>query len=234
MSFTNPCSDTATFLTLTYAIIFSMNDQKQFWNNAFTAKKLFDHTTTQTDFAEEILQIMPAHANILNLGCGNGNDDALFAKAGHTIIATDFSEVAIKKNIKRFKNYPKLHFTLLDITETFPFNDNKFDIVYARLSLHYFADTTTRKIINEIARVLKPNGYLCFVCKSTNDKLYGKGTEIEKDMFEENGHVRHFFNKDYTKSLLKTKFKLDKMESGNKKLYTRDASFIKVIAQSLK
>ena len=114
------------------------------------------------------------------------------------------------------------------------FNDNKFDVVYARLSLHYFTDKITKKIFNEMHRVLRPNGYLCFICKSTNDPLYGKGIEVEKDMFENNGHVRHFFSENYAKLLLVDRFKIQKIESGDEKFYGNDSAFVKIIAQTIK
>jgi ubiquinone/menaquinone biosynthesis C-methylase UbiE len=191
-------------------------------------------TTKQTDFAEEVVHIIKPNARILDLGCGLGEDDVVFAQAGHTVIATDFAEVAIQKNSERLKDIPNLRFEVLDMSMPFPYSDNEFDVVYARLSLHYFTDEKTKVIVSEIRRVLKPNGYLCFVCKSTKDELYGQGAEIEKDMFEENGHVRHFFSEEYARALLEEHFTIDKIGSEDKKIYTRDASFIKVIAHAVK
>lgn len=211
-----------------------MQDQKKFWNDAFTSQKLFQKTTKQTDFAAEVVQIIKPHSKILDLGCGLGEDDIIFAQKGHTVIATDFAEIVIQKNIERLKETPNLYFEVLDITGDFPYEANEFDIVYARLSLHYFTDAKTREIFDEIHRVLKPNGYLCFICKSTDDKLYGQGTKIEKDMFEENGHIRHFFSETYTRSLLEKDFVIDEFKSEDKKIYTRDASLIKVIARAVK
>jgi ubiquinone/menaquinone biosynthesis C-methylase UbiE len=102
--------------------------------------------------------------------------------------------------------------------------------VYARLSLHYFSDLTTKRIFSEIARVLKPNGYLCFLCKSTNDPLYGKGNEIEKDMYENKGHVRHFFSKEYATELMQQSFEIQTIEEGEETFYGSQSAFIKVIA----
>lgn len=211
-----------------------MQNQKQLWNNAHKSEKIFSSTTKQTDFAETVLQYFKKNSKVLDLGCGLGEDAAIFARAGHDVIATDFAEVAIQKNSQRLKGVTNLHFTVLDIGEDFPYSDNEFDVVYARLSLHYFTDKKTREVFSEIHRVLKPNGLLCFVCKSTNDKLHGKGTEIEKDMFKENGHVRHFFSEEYARSLLEKHFAIKKLIIEDKKTYTRDASLIKVIAQTVK
>jgi hypothetical protein len=45
-----------------------MKDQKQFWNDALTSEKLFQKTTKQTDFAEEVLQYFKPNSKILDLG----------------------------------------------------------------------------------------------------------------------------------------------------------------------
>jgi ubiquinone/menaquinone biosynthesis C-methylase UbiE len=187
-----------------------------------------------TAFAEEVIKTINPSSKILELGCGAGNDSVGFAQAGHTVIATDFSEVAIKRNSESFKDFAALSFEVLDISEPMRFHNGEFDVVYARLSLHYFTDKVTRKICSEIHRVLKPDGYLCFICKSTQDPLYGKGIEIEKDMYELNGHIRHFFNEEYTKSLLRDKFAIVKIKSGVEQFYGCDSAFIKVIARATK
>lgn len=211
-----------------------MNNQKQLWNNAHDKGDISHYSDSTTEFAREVLEVINPSSRILELGCGVGNDSVGFANAGHTVVATDFSEVAIAKNTERFKNGTNLTFQVIDINQPLDIQENDFDVVYARLSLHYFSDKDTKKIFQEIYKVLKPNGYLCFICKSVNDPLYGKGTEVEKDMYELDGHVRHFFSEDYTKSLLKNNYKIEKIESGNEKFYGHDSSYIKVIAAAVK
>ncbi len=211
-----------------------MNDQKQLWNVAHKDGELNHYSTTPTEFADEVLKIISPSSKILELGCGVGNDSAAFAASGHQIIATDFSDVAIRKNFERFKDIPNLSFKILDISQPFTLSDDEFDVVYARLSLHYFANEVTRKIFREIHRILRPKGYLCFICKSVDDPLFGKGTEIEKDMYEFEDHIRHFFNEEYAMSLLRNNFKIQKIESGDDKFYGRNSAYVKVIALAVK
>lgn len=211
-----------------------MNDQKQLWNRAHQDGEINHYSSTPTEFAEEVIKIIQPLSKILELGCGVGNDSIAFASAGHHVLATDFSEVAIRKNAEPFRGNSNLAFETLDMSQPFRFSDNEFDVVYARLSLHYFNDEITRKIFSEIQRVLTPDGKLCFICKSINDPLYGVGSEIEKDIYENKGHVRHFFSEDYTKSLLKNNYKIEKIESGDEKFYGHNSSYIKVIAAAAK
>ena len=209
-----------------------MNNQRAHWDKIHEDGEL-SHYKNPSDFANEVLKNLKPNSKILELGCGVGNDSIAFANSGHSIIATDFSNTAIKKNKERFDNI-NLEFKIFDISNKFPFEENTFDLVYARLSLHYFKDQTTKMIFAEIRRVLKPNGKLAFICKSTKDPLYGKGTEIEQDMFEYKGHIRHFFSEDYTNDSIKNLFEINLLESGQDKFYGRKSSYVKVIAKKIK
>lgn len=73
------------------------------------------------------------------------------------------------------------------------------DIVIADLSLHYFTEKTTIKILREIERIVKPEGILIFRVNSINDINYGSGIgiEIEKHLFEtSDGRYKRFFDAD--------------------------------------
>ena len=88
----------------------------------------------------------------------------------------------------------------------------------------------TQQVFAEIARVLKPGGKLYFMCKSTDDRLYGKGDKIERDMFELDGHVRHFFSEAYAKKLLAGLFTIDTLQTGQEDMYGKVSGFVKVFA----
>lgn len=207
-----------------------MTDQQAIWNKAHTAGGLDHYANIPTSFAKEVQEIIPPNTYILELGCGAGNDAIFFAEQGHKILSTDFSEVAIEKN-KKIYNNKNLTFSVMDCSKLMDFLEQTFDIIYTRLSLHYFTDAVTKNIFAELPRILKPLGYLCFLCKSINDPLYGKGQEIEKDMFNNNGRIRHFFSEEYTKEYLGDMFSIVKLESGQEKFYGEPSAFVKVIAQ---
>ena len=211
-----------------------MSNQKKLWNNAHLNGNIQRYSNNPTDFVISTISLLKPHSKILELGCGVGNDSVALAKAGHKITATDFSEIAINKNTRYFIDIPNLKFKLLDISSLQSnINDNDFDAIYARLSLHYFKDKTTKKIFDNIHQILKTNGLLFFMCKSTKDDLYGKGNKIENDMFENEGHVRHFFSPEYVKSCLGNKFKIIKLEEKTDILYGKNSSFIEVVAQKI-
>jgi SAM-dependent methyltransferase len=206
-------------------------NQQHLWDSIHKTGKLEAYSHQPSELATEVAALLPAQAKIVEIGCGVGSDAAFFARLGHTIIATDFSEVVIARNAECYKNISNLIFQVVDISKSLPLQTGEFDAIYARLSLHYFPDVIIRNIFREIHRCLKPDGLLAFMCKSMGDRLYGQGQKIEEDMFIKDGHVRHFFSEDYAKSCLEGKFNLVKIQTNLEDLYGKQSSAITVIAR---
>ena len=134
---------------------------------------------------------------IIDLGCGSGNDTKYLIEVGKKVIPCDYSQNAIQ-NIK--KNFPEVTRTeCFDMSKGLPFEDNFTDIIIADLSLHYFTEEKTFEILEEIKRVLKPNGIILFRVNSTKDFNYGagEGTEIETHLYKtEDGRYKRFFDEE--------------------------------------
>jgi ubiquinone/menaquinone biosynthesis C-methylase UbiE len=147
---------------------------------------------------------------LLDLCCGKGADSIFFHNKGLKVTSLDYSNEAIRQ----FNNTQNMYEIFLtsfvkDISEPLQFENDSFDFVYVRAGLYYFTDAELKKILSEITRVLKSEGLLLIQVKSTSDKDYGKGREIEKDMYEdETGYVRHFFTKEYIEGLLEADYKI--------------------------
>jgi len=207
-----------------------MNDQRNLWENAHKTGTVEHYSRPISEFASEVLTKIQPNSEILELGCGVGKDAVAFAKAGHSVVATDFSRTAIQKNSQKFAKIPNLVFRELDISQAFPFEDNNFDVIYARLSLHYFTHDVTLRIFSEISRVLKSGGSLYFMCKSIDDPQYGMGEKIEDKMYIDHGHVRHFFSDEYVKQCLKNVFNIQNMETGSGIPFDKEWAYVKVNA----
>ena len=139
---------------------------------------------------------------VLDLGCGTGNDTLYFVEKGKRVIACDQSENAIQ-NIR--KNFPEiLDARCFNMLDGFDFEDNYFGIVCADLSLHYFREADTRRILEEIRRILVPGGYLFVRVNSVRDVNHGagQGTETEPHLYRtENGMFKRFFDEADVKRL---------------------------------
>jgi len=198
-------------------------DQKTYWEG-WNERHL--HTEEPSESAKEFSEMLPAGSKVLELGCGPGEDAAFLAQR-HVVTATDFSESAIVQNKRKFGGVANLEFRLHDTAQPLPFEQEAFGGVYARLSLHYFTDEVTQNIFTEIHRILTPKGLLYFVCKSTSDKFFGKGKQIDRNTFvDDNGHLRHFFTPEFTKHNLDGLFDIEKLEQTSKIVYGSESDVI--------
>lgn len=130
---------------------------------------------------------------VLDLGCGVGNDTLYLTERGFKVIACDYSDVALKHLKEQLKS---VETKWLDISTPLPFKDTTFDLVIADLSLHYFNEKTTIAIMKEIKRILKPNGHLLARVNSIADKNFGAGNgqKIEDNYYFVEGYNKRFFS----------------------------------------
>ncbi len=145
------------------------------------------------DWLEEFEDIISkVDTEIIDLGCGvTGNNTLYLLEKGKKVISCDFAEEALNR-VSKIEGAKTL---LFDMLEVFPFENNKTDLIIADLSLHYFKMEDTKRIINEIKRVLKPNGYLLFRVNSINSTEYKELVEAGNELLEPN----LFFNKNMEK-----------------------------------
>ncbi len=128
-------------------------------------------------------EIEDCQTPIVDLGCGLGNNILFLLEKGKRVLACDYSDVAIE-TIK--KEMPKAQTKLFDMTEKFPIEDDFTDVVIADLSIHYFTKDVTKGVIEEIKRILKPNGIFLFRVNSTKDSNFiSRQNKMEDEFFWE-------------------------------------------------
>ncbi len=147
-------------------------------------------------FAQNAIKFFPDTGNIVDLGCGQGQDSRFFAQHGYNVVGADFSSEAIKIAKEKSKD---LDFKVLDISKPLPFEDTSFDVVYSHLAVHYFNKETTELIFKELSRILKKDGVLAIFVNSVNDPEYGTGTQIEEDYFAIGNMQKRYFSQESLK-----------------------------------
>lgn len=206
----------------------SQASQSTFW----AQKSASDNVTSTQESAEAQLFAIhvPTGSPVLELGFGHGHDARYFARNGYHVVGADVSVRAVE--LLGEKRPPNLHVVRLDLAQPLPFGTGAFAGVYARLSLHYFTDATTRSIFAEIARVLRPQGTLYAMCKSTRDRLYGLGVNVENDMYELEGHTRHFFSLPYMERTVRhtDRLRIDRISEDSIQLNGKTSCVIQALA----
>lgn len=169
---------------------------KQYWNGAHEKYSKTDWINEPTLFAESVIEYFPAHGNILDAGCGQGQDSRFFASKGYEVTGIDFSPTAIEQATQ--KTPPELSehlvFRQADLSEPLPFKDGEFDVVHSHLAAHYFSVEQTEALFEEFARVLKERGVLTLLLNSVHDSEYPRGERIEDDYFLVDGIAKRYFS----------------------------------------
>lgn len=121
------------------------------------------------------------YKRILDLGCGNGQHSIYFSKEGFEVYASDIDCRLINQNLRH------LNMSNINICEhsftNIPYESDFFDAVICTSTIHHAVIDDIKKGINEVNRVLKPNGYFIFDIVSKEDESYGLGTKIEENTF---------------------------------------------------
>lgn len=209
-----------------------MDNQKQEWERIHSTGGMDELRTKPSSFVVSITKFIKPGAFMLELGCGTGGDARYLTDQGYKIVATDFSDSVIAENSRYFKD---IDFKVINMSDTLPFDDTSFDVVYANLSLHYFDNATTHSIFREIRRILRPEGKLIFRCKSIHSELEKvDAKEIAPNIYMQHGHMRHLFSTEYVGELFKSTHFLEiRNRYVNGEVYGRRAFFVEAVGQKI-
>lgn len=142
---------------------------------------------------ELFLSKLPAHATILDAGCGPGRDSAYFSSKGYEVTGIDLSSKFIQ--IAR-QTVPKATFTLMDLRRIL-FPEQSFDGIWACASLLHLERTEVPAVLAAFYRRLKPGGVLFVQVKE------GVGKKLVRDgMLGKKRRFFTYFQPDAVRALL--------------------------------
>ncbi|MBI4268212.1 class I SAM-dependent methyltransferase [Candidatus Uhrbacteria bacterium] len=166
----------------------NIDNSQAFWEAALQSYSAKDWADKPTIFATQSAEYFLKGGIVLELAAGNGQDSRYFAKTGFDATCTDRSEYGLWEAKRKAKvENISLRFQKVDLAYALPFSENTFDVVYSHLGLHYFTKADTRRLLEEIHRVLKPRGIFAALFNTIEDpELQGGGFEkIEDNYFLE-------------------------------------------------
>ena len=185
-------------------------DTKLHWNKSHENHPVNRSTSSYAIEKEKSFQ---RNSIVCDLGGGDGTDSLYFIRNGHTVYLYDISDSALIRantKVKKANLENKLTTSQIDLTkDNIPSKSDFFDILYSRLSIHYFTKERTIEILKEIYRILKINGVAYIVVKSpedvremdylrSNSKVISEGVFIDDD-----GMIKTRFTKEQYKEMLK-------------------------------
>lgn len=118
---------------------------------------VFQYIPWQTEMWERIGLKVSKEANLLDLGCGEGECVHQFRQAGYSISGCDISFPAEpQEQLRKYLEAGEIR-KIQMIPYRLPFEDNSFDIVFSHQVFEHVMDY--EGTLAEIKRVLKPDGY---------------------------------------------------------------------------
>ena len=159
-------------------------------------------------FRQLALQGLTIHSDsqVLDLCCGSGQTTGFLVKTSQNVTGLDASP----KSLQRARlNVPEASYVEA-FAEEMPFADNLFDVVHTSVALHEMQPQQLRKIINEVYRVLKPEGVFTLVdFHAPKNPIFWPGVSVFLWLFETET-AWEFLKTDLGELLTKTGFEVSK------------------------
>jgi len=148
---------------------------------------------------------------VIEMGCGAGNYAIYFSKLGYDCAGLDISENAIRiaRNLSLTAG-AKCKFFVADVTGDLSECNSTFDFVYDWELLHHIFPEDREKYIDNVDRLLNPNGRYLSVCFSEDSPQFGASGKYRKTPL---GTVLYFSSEKELELLFKRRFVIDDLKT---------------------
>lgn len=149
-----------------YYIDSPLIDTPQYWTDIYNneVNPGWNLNEPAEAFKDMLPRLKLPKSRILVLGCGEGHDAALFAKAGHVVTAVDFSREAIARGKKKYADLSeKLIFYESDIFHLPQEWNHSFDVVVEHTCFCAIEPTKRNEVVRLYRRMLHEEGQLLAV-----------------------------------------------------------------------
>ena len=108
----------------------------------------------------QVLTALPAGCRVLDLGCGQGRDALIAARAGHLVVGVDLSPAGVGQLVQQAEA-ENLRVTGVVADIAFFEPDSAFDVVVIDRVLHMLTnDDVRRAVLGRMVRCIPPGGHL--------------------------------------------------------------------------
>lgn len=141
--------------------------------------------------------ILNKEQSVLDIGCNCGFLDMMLAGDVKSVLGIEY-DVALVKIADLVKDYLHLkncEFIQRDFNSWYQKNENHYNVIFS-FAIHHWLNITSEVYVEELDRLLLPEGYLCF---ESHDLSFGKDDMYDecKKLFGRKGYAR------YTEGMIK-------------------------------
>lgn len=197
-----------------------------FKNDEYWKKHINDKLESDM-WIDEYVEYLKSPGKCLELGCGRGQYSKRLMEYGFDVVSTDISDIALNE-VKKFNN----NVLNVDMSKELPFGDSEFNIIFASLSIHYFDNFTTKKLISEINRILKVGGFFIGSVNGMEGLNVIKDTAIELEhhfYLNNSKNIRLFDQDDLNKYL--SVFEIKKIDKRKTTRFENEKSYYVFIVE---
>ncbi len=133
--------------------------------------------------------------NILDAACGEGYGTALLAQEAAWVTGVDISPDAIARAKENYGTCRNIEFMEASIA-TLPFADQSMDVVVSFETIEHVPEDIQRRFLDEIARVLKKDGFL--IMSTPNKEIYS-----DRPGYHNEFHIKEFYKEEFLEFLKK-------------------------------
>ena len=168
----------------------------------------------------QILDTLPdlSRKSILELGAGIGRFTSYFASVSKHVIAIDFNQNFIDKNIELNSCFDNIEYQCSNVM-ALSFSDNLFDFVFVNWLFMYLEDDEVKEMSDRIYRWLRPNGKL-FLRESCITDSKGNPPLNHMLLNDDHNHIySHYRDPQFYLDIFQFQFFLE--EKGNISIYEK-------------
>ena len=184
----------------------ALDAQEQHWDKKFSGKAdMFGESPSYAAANAVGLFRDAGITDILELGSGQGRDTILFAQNSLHVTSIDYSALGVDAIAQKAERKGLSQFITTgchDVRKSLKYGDETFGGCFSHML--YSMAFTTRELASlskEIWRILKPDGLNIYTVRHSGDPHYGTGAHMGEGMYEINGFITHFFDREKVLSL---------------------------------
>lgn len=205
------------------------NKGYKFWNKEYGDKSK-QHLALSNNPSEDLIKFakwldrnssfggLTARSNVLDLGCGNGRNLIYLAKTyGISGTGYDISNIAINEARSLSKEL-KLKYETRSIAGHIDLKDGSQDLILDMMTSHFLNYDEREELHKEIARILKPGGWLYFKTFFLDEDAHAKRLIREQPAKERGSYIHpkigvaeHAFTEKEIQEMLSKNFRINKM-----------------------
>ena len=121
--------------------------------------------------------------NALDFGCGTGRNALMLTELGFNVTAMDYNDYCIDKTREKMEAAGFKATYIKNNGTDVPCPPQSQDLILAWGSLFCFCRKERNELLHSLKEALKPTGVLIADYRGKDDSMYGKGKEIEPNVF---------------------------------------------------